>query len=162
MLLILHVMLLLSSLTGSVFRVQGEGLGCRIILHVRLPLSSLTGEFVWCNQRCVGADPRPSSRPGPRRLLPYPCRHGPSSNDSAIHARSELGSGKSGNGWIPPSALVQINSGTNQCGFRPVPWYKSICTKKSTKGLGGMHPVPDSRNPNSVRAWYNRCSNRTP
>ena len=89
MLGILHVMLLLSSLTGSVFRVQGEGLGCRVILHVRLPLSSLTGEFVWCNQRCVGADPRPSSRPGPRRLLPYPCRHGPSSNDSAIHARTE-------------------------------------------------------------------------
>ena len=55
MLRILHVMLLLSSLTGSVFRVQGEGLGFEVILHVRLPLSSLTGEFVRFNQRSVGA-----------------------------------------------------------------------------------------------------------
>ena len=31
---------------------------------------------------------------------------------------------------------------------------KSICTKESTKGLGGIHPVPVSRNPNSVRAWH--------
>ena len=55
MLGILHVMLLLSSMTVSGFRVQGEGLGFEVILHVRLPLSSLTGEFVRFNQRSVGA-----------------------------------------------------------------------------------------------------------
>ena len=58
-------------------------------------------------------------------------------------ARTELGFRESWTGWIPPSPLVQINLN------------KSICsTKESTKGLGGIHLVRDSRNPNSVRA---RC-----
>ena len=44
-------------------------------------------------------------------------------------------------GWNPPSPLVPS--------LVQIDLYQLICPK----GLGGFHPVPDSRNPNSVRAW---------
>ena len=58
------------------------------------------------------------------------------------HARTERRLRESRTGWI--------RTGWNQ--IHPVPWCKSICSKDSTKGLGGIHSVHDSLKRLSVRA----------
>ena len=64
---------------------------------------------------------------------------------------------KTGRAIISTHGLSWCLRGLGLGGFHPVPWYNSNCTKeRSSRTIqvpGRIHPVPDSRNPNSVRAW---------